>query len=102
MHYLIAYDIADPRRLRRVATCLEQHALRVQKSVFTCQCTAAALAGLFRELILLIDVHEDTVQAWTLLQTTAVRDLKLGNALPARILSIVAAPDQLLLLEQTE
>ena len=31
---LIAYDIRDPRRLRRVARCLETWATRVQNSVF--------------------------------------------------------------------
>ena len=101
MHYLIAYDIAHPRRLRRVAACLEQRALRVQKSVFTFDGTAADLADVFSTLIPLIDVHEDTVQAWSLLQTTAVRDLKLGNALPNRILSLVITPQGVLVLEQT-
>lgn len=34
MDFLVAYDIADPKRLRRVARFLERHALRCQKSVF--------------------------------------------------------------------
>ena len=34
MHYLVAYDIADPRRLRRVARLMERRATRCQKSVF--------------------------------------------------------------------
>ena len=34
MSFLVAYDIADPKRLRRVARLLERYALRCQKSVF--------------------------------------------------------------------
>lgn len=33
-HWLIIYDIRNPRRLRKVAKTLEGYALRVQKSVF--------------------------------------------------------------------
>lgn len=101
MHYLIAYDIANPKRLRRVADCLEQRALRVQKSVFSYQGTPDTLRYLFDLILPLINVHEDIVQAWTLQQTTAVRDLKVGIALPNRLISLVASPDQLLFLEQT-
>ncbi|MCR4414896.1 MAG: CRISPR-associated endonuclease Cas2 [Thermoguttaceae bacterium] len=31
MPFVIAYDIADPRRLRRVARFWERHAIRCQK-----------------------------------------------------------------------
>lgn len=41
--FLVAYDIASPRRLRRVARCLERQAIRTQKSVFLFQGTAAQL-----------------------------------------------------------
>jgi CRISPR-associated endonuclease Cas2 len=34
MKFVVAYDICEPRRLRRVAKRLEQSAVRVQKSVF--------------------------------------------------------------------
>jgi CRISPR-associated protein Cas2 len=34
LHYLVAYDIRAPKRLRRVAKVLEDFGLRVQKSVF--------------------------------------------------------------------
>ena len=35
--WIISYDVANPRRLRRVAQQLELHAARVQKSVFEAQ-----------------------------------------------------------------
>ena len=33
-HWLIIYDISNPRRLQRVAKVISQYGLRVQKSVF--------------------------------------------------------------------
>jgi len=43
--YVIAYDICEPRRLRRVAKCLERSAVRVQKSVFICDGSRQELEG---------------------------------------------------------
>lgn len=34
--WLLAYDIAEPARLRRVAQVLEDHGCRLQQSVFVC------------------------------------------------------------------
>ncbi len=34
--YVVAYDIADPGRLARVARVCEDHGDRIQKSVFEC------------------------------------------------------------------
>jgi CRISPR-associated protein Cas2 len=64
--YLVAYDIADPRRLARVARHLERHATRVQYSVFALQTTAARLAGLLAEVAELIEPREDDVRAYPL------------------------------------
>ena len=46
MPYIMAYDIADPGRLRRVARLLERHALRCQKSVFLFQADRPAVEAL--------------------------------------------------------
>ena len=37
MLYLIAYDISDNRRLRRVARTCEDFGIRIEKSVFECR-----------------------------------------------------------------
>ena len=34
MNMIVAYDIADPRRLNRVAKVIKDYGLRVQKSIF--------------------------------------------------------------------
>src|SRR5207302_53333 len=50
MLYLVAYDVADPRRLRRVARVLERAALRVQKSVFLFRGEEAPLVALLAQV----------------------------------------------------
>ena len=46
MRFIIAYDIAHPRRLRRVARVMEKHAIRCQKSVFIAQTDIAGVAAI--------------------------------------------------------
>ena len=53
----VSYDIADPGRLRRVATLCEGYGERVQKSVFECGVTPDGLIALRA----LIDPREDRV-----------------------------------------
>ena len=63
MQYLIviSYDIADPRRLNRVAKMLEAAGVRVQKSVFECGLTPDALIALRQRLRRVIDPAEDHI-----------------------------------------
>ena len=58
---LVAYDIADPRRLRRVARVLEAAGDRVQKSVFECGLSADALKALRCRLRQIIDPRQDHI-----------------------------------------
>ncbi len=66
MHWLIAYDIAHPKRLRRVARVMERHAIRVQKSVFVFEGSRRAAEQLLSNLEPLIVETCDVVQAWPL------------------------------------
>lgn len=66
MLFLIAYDIADPRRLRRVARRLERHALRCQKSVFVYRGDERGLQTVLDEAGSQMDLREDCLQAWRL------------------------------------
>jgi CRISPR-associated protein Cas2 len=59
--YIVAYDISDPRRLRKVATTCEDFGLRKQLSVFLCRLTATDYVRLRRRLYDLIDLSEDQV-----------------------------------------
>lgn len=55
----VCYDIAEPRRLRRVAKASEAAGLRVQKSVFECSLTPDALRALRLRLAALSHPGED-------------------------------------------
>jgi CRISPR-associated protein Cas2 len=48
--HLLAYDIRDPRRLRRVAKVLEGYGERLQESVFRCKLSPRKLERLQFEL----------------------------------------------------
>ena len=41
--FLIAYDISDPKRLRRVCKTMEEYGDRLQYSVFICDLSRAEL-----------------------------------------------------------
>lgn len=64
MLYLVAYDIADPRRLRRVAHLCEDYGVRMEKSVFECDVTDAQMAQLWGRLSDLVDEEDDRVFAY--------------------------------------
>ena len=64
MTYIIAYDIADPKRLHRVARVLERWAIRCQKSVFVFKGSELAIGELLKKLTLILKLDEDCVQAW--------------------------------------
>lgn len=59
--YLVCYDISDPKRLRKVATCCEDFGVRKQLSVFLCRLSATEFVKLRVRLYDLIDLQEDQV-----------------------------------------
>jgi CRISPR-associated protein Cas2 len=59
--WIVAYDIADPKRLRKVATCCEDFGTRKQYSVFLCRLSATDFVRLQARLYDLIDLQEDQV-----------------------------------------
>lgn len=59
--YLVCYDIADPKRLRRVARACEDYGFRRQLSVFLCRVSATDFVRLRSRLYDLIDLAEDQV-----------------------------------------
>jgi CRISPR-associated protein Cas2 len=69
--YLVCYDIADPKRLRRVHRATQDRGPRLQLSVYECRLTRLQLALFQAELIDLIDGGEDQVLFVRLGPTTA-------------------------------
>ena len=59
--YLVAYDICDPKRLRKVALTCEDFGFRKQYSVFLCRLTAHDLVRIKSRLYDIIDLQEDQV-----------------------------------------
>ena len=64
--YLIAYDIADPRRLSRVHRILKKQGLPVQYSVFTLVTARKALLRLLESIEDVIEPTEDDVRCYSL------------------------------------
>jgi CRISPR-associated protein Cas2 len=59
--FLVAYDICDPKRLRKVAQTCEDFGLRKQYSVFLCRLTPLNLVKLKSRLYDIIDLERDQV-----------------------------------------
>jgi CRISPR-associated protein Cas2 len=57
--FLIAYDIASPKRWRRAQKVLRRLCQREQLSVFVCRGTADRIARLEKALRLLLDPEDD-------------------------------------------
>lgn len=66
MFYVICYDIANPRRLGRVARLLEGYGERVQESVFECRLDGDHLRRLKAELAREIDGERDRVRFYAM------------------------------------
>ena len=57
--HLLAYDIRDPKRLRKVAKCLEGYGTRIQYSIFRCRLDREALEKLHWELNQIMESEDD-------------------------------------------
>ncbi|NLW93496.1 MAG: CRISPR-associated endonuclease Cas2 [Chlamydiae bacterium] len=61
IRYLVCYDIADPKRLRRVAKVLEAYGRRLQLSVFECSLDKQRYTQAKTELAEILNHAEDQV-----------------------------------------
>lgn len=73
--YLIAYDIANPRRLIRVHRILKKQGLPVQYSVFTVVSKRPALIRLLTKIEEQIEVAEDDVRCYRLPENSETNSL---------------------------
>lgn len=79
--HLIAYDICEPRRLRRVCKVMEAYGTRVQYSVFLCDMSAMEKAQWRSAIHEVMDYHEDSVIAIDLgALDSAAEVVRLGRA----------------------
>lgn len=64
-NFLVCYDIADMKRLRKLAKLLETQAIRIQKSIFFYEKgTKSAIKKLIDDISVLIDHKEDDVRIY--------------------------------------
>ena len=59
--YLVAYDISDPNRLRKVARVCEDFGVRKQLSVFLCRLSATDFVRLRARLYDVLNLEQDQV-----------------------------------------
>ncbi|NPA88508.1 MAG: CRISPR-associated endonuclease Cas2 [Epsilonproteobacteria bacterium] len=62
--FLVAYDIRDLKRLRRVAKLLEKNGVRIEYSVFYMESTKDEMSEFAINLSVLIDPDEDDVRIY--------------------------------------
>lgn len=78
MLFLIAYDIASPKRLRKVANLCESYGLRIEKSVFECDLPYEQFENLWCALIDIVVEDEDAVVAYSLCKTCVSKTESIG------------------------
>jgi CRISPR-associated protein Cas2 len=64
--FLLAYDIADPKRLVRVHRTVRNHGIPLQYSVFLVPGTAGDIDGLLAALDRIIDARADDIRVYPL------------------------------------
>ncbi len=62
MRYLVIYDIADDKRLHKVAKTMEDFGTRVQKSKFEMELTETQFKKLMKKIETIINPEEDGVK----------------------------------------
>ena len=79
--FLAAYDVSDPRRLRKALKILKGYSTGGQKSVFECFLTDGEVAELLKEVTAVLDLEEDRF----LLTPVETRS-------PVRVFGVAVAP----------
>lgn len=76
---LICYDVADPKRLRRVFREVRDVAMPVQKSVFVASLSFEEVEALLGHLAECLDVEEDRLQVFALREINPSHSLGLSH-----------------------
>jgi len=76
---VVAYDIAQPKRLAKVARICQDYGIRVQYSIFESHLTEEDFDGFWLRLLDEIDEEEDRIVAYRLDAKAARRTLTAGK-----------------------
>ena len=86
MHaFIVTYDIADPKRLRRVYDTMRGYGAWLQLSVFRCELTERALVELRVALADIIHHEEDQVLFIDVAKTWRINDVVIAQFFPKLI-----------------
>lgn len=78
MFFVIAYDIADDARRKKVSDTLENYGTRVQESVFECHLTANQQTELQEQIGQQIDPLEDNVRYYRVCKDCLEQSVTMG------------------------
>lgn len=79
--WLVAYDIASPKRLRRIAHLCEGYGIRIEKSIFWCHLTATEFAEFWGALEEEMYPEEDVLFACRMCKN-CLQDIQTAGAIP--------------------
>lgn len=79
MLHLVAYDIANPRRLRKVAKICEDYGVRMERSVFECDLDDGQMSVFWGRLGEAVDPDEDRVIDYCIGKLERQKIHRLGN-----------------------
>ena len=71
MNMIVAYDIADPRRLNRIAKVIKDYGIRVQKSIFEVEVDDRRFEEMKARVEEVIEQSEDGVKYFPLCEKCA-------------------------------
>lgn len=78
MEFIVAYDIADSKRLRKVAKKLEKIGIRIEYSIFYVKITKEEMTEFAIELSKIINEKEDDIRIYEITEY----GIALGKATP--------------------
>ncbi|MDM8523748.1 CRISPR-associated endonuclease Cas2 [Desulfococcaceae bacterium HSG8] len=70
--YLVCYDIANPKRLKKIHRLMKKRGIAAQKSVFFVRGTESQINGLLDEAAELMALDEDDLRAYPVLDPKKV------------------------------
>ncbi|MDY0300865.1 MAG: CRISPR-associated endonuclease Cas2 [Trichlorobacter sp.] len=81
MQIIVAYDIANPKRLQRVAKIMKDYGLRVQKSIFEVDIDEHMFAVMKLRIEAEIDIEQDGVKYFPLCSRCCNTAITFGKAI---------------------
>lgn len=89
MKYIIAYDIENDKRRRKIVKLLSSFGVRIQFSVFECRVSNLELNTLTDDLEKIINSKKDSVLIFPLCQKCNDKRISLGASINERLVKFI-------------